>query len=518
MSVSSRPSWVAPFSAPELSYEQAERMAHDTGFFGNTGDPLLETVVDMLDELGRPDAAFDVIQIAGTNGKTSTSRYTAAILGGQGLSCALYTSPELVEMRERMEVGGRPVGYEAFAYGISLAAEAGRRVNARREQAGERPYRVTEFDLLTVAACVVFAQAGVDVAVLEVGLGGRWDATSATHPVATCVTGIGLDHCRILGDTLEQIAAEKAAVIKAGQACVLGVGTWAPSSVEDVFLARCAEQGVEPVLLRPTDAADAPGEIEAGATCEHPELPSAGYATKGRPAALGEPLRLDVTTPRATYEGLQAVKPAYQAANIACAVTLAEAYLGRELERGPLRTSVAACPTPGRFDALAPADDASSHADPSGKASAESAAANPAGAEREPSGACATFGSASTPLHLIDAAHNPQSIRAFMASLAEQEPQVGDRPALLCAVLADKDVDGVVALLAHEFPCVYVTATSSDRALPAVELAERFRAQGVEPTAVFATVPEACAALADEPYVAVGSITLAGEVAACHRG
>ncbi len=479
MSETSRHGWEAPFSAPELTYEQAEGMAHDTGFFGNTGDPLLETVVDMLDELGRPDAAFDVVQVAGTNGKTSTSRYTAAILNGQGVSCALYTSPELVEMRERMEVAGAPVSREAFAHGISLAAEAGRRVNAARERAGEKPYRVTEFDLLTVAACVVFAQAGVDAAVLEVGLGGRWDATSATHPVATCVTGIGLDHCRILGNTLEKIAAEKAAVIKAGQACVLGVGTWSPSSVEDVFLARCAEQGVEPVLLRPANVADAPGELEAGTTREHPELARASYAIETRPAALGDLLALDVFTPHATYEGLCAVKPAYQAANVACAVTLAEAVLGHALDEEALLESVMACPTPGRFDALA--------------------------------------GAAAAPLHLIDAAHNPQSVRAFMASLAEQEPQVAERPALLCAVLADKDVDGVVGLLAHEFPRVYVTATSSGRALPASELAERFHERGVEPAAVFATVGEACTALAAQPYVAVGSITLAGEVAAFHR-
>lgn len=465
--------WAAPFEAPALSYEEAERMAHDTGFFGNTGDPLLETVVDMLDELGRPDSAFDIVQIAGTNGKTSTSRYTAAILAGQGRRSALYTSPELVEMRERMEVAGEPVSREAFARGISLAAEAGRRVNARREAAGERPYRVTEFDLLTVAACAVFAEAGVEVAVLEVGLGGRWDATSATHPDVTCVTGIGLDHCRILGNTLEEIAAEKAAVIKRGQACVLGVGTWAPSTVEDVILARCEAEGVEPVLLRPEVAADAPGEIEAGATRERPELPHASYRITERPAALGAELELSLASPRATYEGLRAIKPSYQAANIACATLLAEAYLGRELEPSALRASVAACPTPGRFDVLS---------------------------ER--------------PLHLIDAAHNPQSIRAFLASLTEAEPEVEKRPALLAAVLADKDVDGVVAQLAREFPRVYVTATSSSRALPAAELASKFRANGVEPKAVFATVGEACAQLAGEAYVAVGSITLAGEVAA----
>lgn len=473
MTLGNRKIWAAPFAAEPLGYEQAQAMAHDTGFFGNTGDPLLETVVEMLDELGRPDESFDVIQIAGTNGKTSTSRYAAAILAGQGLSCALYTSPELVEMRERMEVGGEPVCREAFARGIALAAEAGRRVNARRVASDERPFRVTEFDLLTVAACVVFAEARVDVAVLEVGLGGRWDATTATHPVLTCVTGIGLDHTRILGDTLEKIAAEKAAVIKAGQrACVLGVGTWSPSSVEDVLLSRCADEGVTPTLLRPSSVADAPGEVEEGTTVERPGLPHASYRLTHRPERLGESLALAVTTPRATYEGLVAAKPLYQAANISCAVTLAEAYLGRELDAAALARSIAACPTPGRFDVL------SAH-----------------------------------PLHLIDAAHNPQSIRTFLDSLAEVAPTVGERPTLLCAVLADKDVDGIVGLLAPAFPRVVVTATSSSRALPAARLAQAFRARGMEPAATYGTVAEAVDALATEPYVAVGSITLAGEVA-----
>ena len=478
MPATSHNAWVAPFSAAPLSYERAEAMAHDTGFFGNTGDPLLETVVEMLDELGRPDAAFDVVQVAGTNGKTSTSRYTAAILAGQGLACALYTSPELVEMRERMEVAGAPVSREAFAHGIALAATAGERVNARRAAVGERPFRVTEFDLLTVAACVVFAEARVDVAVLEVGLGGRWDATSATHPAATCVTGIGLDHCRILGGTLEKIAAEKAAVIKRGQACVLGVGTWAPSTVEDVLLARAAEQGVAPVLVRPSRVEDAPGEIEPGTTAAHPELAHAGYDIVSHPTALGEPLELEVTTPRGRYERLRAAKPLYQAANIACAVTLAEAYLGRALDPDALRESVAACPTPGRFDILS---------------------------------------AAGAPVQLIDASHNPQSIRALLASLAEVEPDVATRPSLLCAVLADKDVDGIVALLAPEFPRVYVTATASPRALPADQLADVFRTHGVEPARTYPTVAEALAALGREAYVACGSITLAGEVAGLSR-
>ena len=135
--------------------------------------------------------------------------FSAAILRGEGLKTALYTSPQLVRYPERMEVDGRVVSDEAFARGVSAAVESGHRVNTRRVAAGERAYTITPFDLLTAAALVVFAEAAVDIAVLEVGMGGRWDATSATDPVAVAITGIGLDHTRILGDTLEAIAGRR---------------------------------------------------------------------------------------------------------------------------------------------------------------------------------------------------------------------------------------------------------------------------------------------------------------------
>ena len=240
-----------PFEVPEMTY--AEALAHVRGALRFGICPLLETVEDMLAELGDPDLAFECVQIAGTNGKTSTARYTAAILAGEGLDVALYTSPELVSYTERMEVGGRPVSEEAFAHGVSAAKVAGERVNARRSAAGERPYDITEFDTLTVAAMVVFAEADVDVAVLECGLGGRWDATSAAKSIrSVAVTGIGLDHTRILGDTLEEIAGEKAAIIKPGRTCVLGAGTAEPASVERVLLDQARTAGVVPVLVRPS--------------------------------------------------------------------------------------------------------------------------------------------------------------------------------------------------------------------------------------------------------------------------
>ncbi len=102
-------SYVVPFSFELLSFDEAVGLAADTGRISGDAGPLLETVVDMLDDLGRPDEYFDCIQVAGTNGKTSTTRFSAAILRGEGLKCALYTSPQLVRYPERMEVGGRVV-------------------------------------------------------------------------------------------------------------------------------------------------------------------------------------------------------------------------------------------------------------------------------------------------------------------------------------------------------------------------------------------------------------------------
>lgn len=460
-----------PFEVADLTYDEALEQLHSALRFGIC--PMLETVEDMLAELGDPDLRYDCVQIAGTNGKTSTSRFTAAILAGEGLSVALYTSPELVSYTERMEVGGHPVSEAAFAHGIAAATEAGRRVNASRAAAGERPYDVTEFDTLTVAAAVIFAEAGVDVAVLECGMGGRWDATSAMKSIrSVAVTGIGLDHTRILGDTLEAIAGEKAAIIKPGRACVLGVGCATPTSVEDVFLEQCHAAGVTPTLVRALDRVDVAGEMHPGIAREHAGLPQASFGVTKRPHRLGAPLELSVNTPRSLYAELACLKPDYQAANVACAVALAEAHLGRALAQDALFESLVTCPTPGRFQLLRP-----------------------------------------EPPVLIDACHNPQSVEAFLAAVAAVEPDVARRPHLLCAVLADKDVAGIVRLLAPAFPSVCVTQTASPRALAVHELAGLFREAGATVTAEYPDVASATSALCGESYVACGSITLAGEVA-----
>lgn len=462
--------WRAPFEVPAMSFDHALATLKSVGRFGIS--PLLETVEDMLAELAHPDLAFRSVQVVGTNGKTSTSRYTAAILAGEGFRVALYTSPELVSYTERMEIDGTPISEEAFAWGIALAMEAGKRVNSRRTSAGERPYDITEFDLLTVAALCIFADAQVDVTVLECGMGGRWDATSATASIeAVAVTGVGLDHMRILGNTLEEIASEKAAVIKSGRSCVLGAGTSVPTSVEDVFLNQCAQQGVTPTLVRPYEACDAPGILEQGHARNTSSYPMVRWHNTHMPHRIGDTLIERVETPFATYETLGSLKPAYQAGNIVCAVALAEAFLGHALNNEQLERSIVSCPTPGRFDVVR-----------------------------------------AEPLVLVDACHNPQSVRAFLSALDAIEPDVSRRPALLVAVFADKDVEGICELLANAFPRIYVTATASARALPASELAQIFESHKATPQAVFDNVTLALDALTDEPFIACGSISLAGEI------
>ncbi len=454
--------WELPLRYREVSatYGEALGILAATKRLGIS--PLLETVIAMLDELRRPDAAFRVIQIAGTNGKTSTSRYTAAILAGEGLRVALYTSPELVSMTERMEIAGKPVSEEAFAHGIAVAHAAGEVVNERQAAAGERPFDITEFDLLTVAALVVFAEAEVDVAVLEVGMGGRWDATTATNPEVTAITGIGLDHTAILGDTLPAIAAEKAAVIRRGQrACILGAGCHTEPCVRDVLEERAASERV------PFTSVLSSGQVSELADLDR----YAEFVVDHAPTYLGDRLLMSVNTPFWSYEGIAVAKPAYQAQNIACAMCVAEAFLRREVDEEVLCRSVAACPTPGRFELL--------RADPP---------------------------------QLVDACHNPQSVEAFLASYL---PLAGalERPmALLFACFGDKDCDSMIELVGPVFDRIYVTRTAASRSLEVDELASRVRAHGFRVAGTFPSVDAACSALAREPFVALGTITLAGEV------
>ena len=221
----------------------------------------LERMHALLVELGNPEREFPAIHVVGTNGKSTTTRLTAAVLAGEGLIAGAYTSPHVASWSERIRVGGNEADFERAVERIRPTAE---RVGA------------TQFEALTAAAFAEFAAADVEVAVVEAGLGGRLDATNVLDAGIVVVTNVALDHTDVLGATREEIAAEKLAVITTGATVILGEPEWAEAAHErgaalveiaagsSVALAVSAAQAF---LGRPVDAAPAggvrlPGRLE----------------------------------------------------------------------------------------------------------------------------------------------------------------------------------------------------------------------------------------------------------------
>jgi dihydrofolate synthase/folylpolyglutamate synthase len=185
----------------------------------------LDRMRRMMTALGSPQSRFDVIHVVGTNGKSSTTRMIAAILERHGLRTGAYTSPHLLSYRERVQVAERDIEAGAFAAAVAQAAWAAERVN--RTLADDD--RVTQFELLTAAALWALAEREVEVAVVEAGLGGRYDATNVIDSRVTVLTNVGLEHTRWLGPTLRDIAEEKLAVLRPDATLVLGAALAEPA-------------------------------------------------------------------------------------------------------------------------------------------------------------------------------------------------------------------------------------------------------------------------------------------------
>jgi dihydrofolate synthase/folylpolyglutamate synthase len=203
----------------------------------------LDRVRRALARLGEPQRRILAVQIAGTNGKGSTAAMTEAILRQAGLRTGLYTSPHLARFTERIRVDGREVD------GDRLAA-----LDGRIQAAGER---LTYFEIATVLAFLAFAEAGVEVAVLETGLGGRLDAVTCCEPLATAITSIGLDHTDYLGPTLADVAREKAGILKPGVPCFMGR---LPPEAEAAIAARAGALGA-PLLRLESELPPAPAAV-----------------------------------------------------------------------------------------------------------------------------------------------------------------------------------------------------------------------------------------------------------------
>ncbi|MCX6938325.1 MAG: bifunctional folylpolyglutamate synthase/dihydrofolate synthase [Verrucomicrobia bacterium] len=217
--------------------------------------------------LGQPERAVPLIHVAGTNGKGSVSAMLASILRAAGRRTGLYTSPHLVRLGERVQVDGVALSEpEIVAYYGELAPVV---AGLERGAPGEAP---SFFELMTAMAFLQFARRACDVAIIEVGLGGRLDATNIILPEVSVITSIGLDHCELLGDTLEKIAAEKAGIIKPGVPVVMGR---LPLEAEAVVRAIAAERGAPLTSVREVFGEDIAAYPQAGLEGDYQRLNAA---------------------------------------------------------------------------------------------------------------------------------------------------------------------------------------------------------------------------------------------------
>ncbi len=212
-----------------MDYTQALAYIDGVRWYGSK--PGLSRVAALLDRLGRPQDKLRFVHIAGTNGKGSCAAMAASILRAAGYRTGLFTSPYLFRFNERMQINGEPISDEALA---ALVTEI-------RPQADALEDHPTEFELMTAAALLWYQREGCEIVVLEVGMGGRFDATNVIPcPEAAVIMNIGLDHTAVLGGTVEKIAFEKAGIIKPGGDAVLYPQS---PAVEAVVRARCEELG-----------------------------------------------------------------------------------------------------------------------------------------------------------------------------------------------------------------------------------------------------------------------------------
>ena len=255
------------------SFTNYERQRHIA--YGPEAMPL-ERMRSFVSELGDPLSSYPSIHIAGTKGKGSTSLMLEALLAAEGFRVGTYTSPHVEHLRERIRVGGRWIG-EAELVDLARSFLP---VLERRRSSGGGGFP-TFFELMTALAMSRFARAPVDWGVFEVGLGGRLDATNILAPRACAITGIGLEHVAVLGDTHQRIAREKAGIIKRGIPLVAGD---MPEEALREVLAAAREQGAE--VVRPREG----GVMPAGSG--HVEI--AGYGRFEAPAVRGPALRHDL--------------------------------------------------------------------------------------------------------------------------------------------------------------------------------------------------------------------------------
>ena len=415
--------------------------------------PRLEPTRRVVELLGDPQRSYPIIHITGTNGKTSVARMIESILRAYGLRTGLATSPHLERPNERISIDGEPISNRAFAENWADVRPYIELVDAELQQSGEEP--LTYFEAFTVLTFAAFADAPVDVAVVEVGMGGEWDSTNVADGQVAVFTPISLDHTQRLGATVQQIARTKSGIIKPVAAVVSA--TQVPEALAE--------------LERAADLTESTLNVEGAAF----QLVDSTVAVGGQVISVrglaGE--YKDIFLP---------LYGTHQGHNAALAIAAVESFLGQgsqALVGDVLSEGLATATSPGRLQLV-------------GK----------------------------EPTVLVDAAHNPHGAAALADAIRAYF--TFDEIAVVVGVLGDKDAAGIIEALAPVATTFLATQSSSERAIPATDLAELIaRVAPEHPVQTFETlefaVQDARVWAAQAPRRAVlvtGSITLIGEVIA----
>ncbi|GJM19258.1 MAG: folylpolyglutamate synthase [Phycisphaeraceae bacterium] len=364
----------------------------------------LDRMRALLANLDNPHQAIKTVHVAGSKGKGSVCEMLASCLGACGYTVGLFTSPHLVDVRERVRLAGDPITQYSFAQAMNRVREAAERVPAKH---GVPTY----FELLSALALRFFADKAVDIAVVEVGLGGRLDSTNVITPEVSAITTIQLEHTQLLGDTVEKIALEKAGIMKPG---VTTITVPQEDAVLDTLRAHAAEVGATLAVL--------------GQDIEYSWRFVAAHD-------MGPHARVSVSTARTEYEHLAVpLLGEHQAAN--CGVALA--ILDRLRERGfeaperDVAAGLAATPNNGRLEEIL-----------------------------------------DSPRIIVDGAHTPTSIKALVQSVGAHIRY--DSMVVIFGCAADKDVDGMLTEIARGADKVIFTkAADSARAADPADLERRF--------------------------------------------
>ncbi|MEV6287383.1 folylpolyglutamate synthase/dihydrofolate synthase family protein [Kribbella sp. NPDC051770] len=365
-------------------------------------DPSLERIQRLTELLGDPQKAYPVVHLTGTNGKTSTARMIDTLLREAGLRTGRFTSPHLETVRERITLNGEPISEERFVEAYAEIAPYLDVVDAEQE------HPLSFFEVIVAMGYSVFADAPVDVAIIEVGLGGTWDATNVADGVVSVITPVAVDHAHILGPDPVTIAGEKSGIIKPGGTAVIGQQSF---DVLEVLQRRATQVGAQV----------AREGLEFGVT--------------SRTVAVGGQL-ISIKGLAAEYEDIfLPLHGEYQAHNAATALAAVEALLGAtEQTEGRVTTELvqagfAEVTSPGRMEVVR-----------------------------------------TGPTVIVDAAHNPHGAEATAATVSEAfafNPLIG-----VVGVMKDKDVYGVLEAYEPIMETVVVTRNSFDRSMPAEELGE----------------------------------------------